>query len=492
MPAPPLLQVMAVAPSVGQTGVNLRDEVSVTFGEDIETPAETDFEVHDAIGPLAGLRSYDLATRHWTWMPVFELPRGALLRAVLGTGLRGQSGSALPVPYEWTFTVRDGSLGQVADLAPAAVGQRVFAVATRSTAALACGETVYDWTAPAWHGAPAAASLGNITGLTTDGVGQLTALYARTGPQGFELSVARRPLAGTWSTETLESRPGLVLGLARLQSNLRGDLLAYWYGTGSAPASVDAAWYSPAAAPWSVRPLPAAPPYSVRATAIDDLGAVWFSHVDPQAGVLAIERQRPANASTTSYVLPVPPADWRFGVDGSGNGLAVVHNRSANEDVLWLFRSAAGSAFDHGQDVLRSANLGLRDFVVADCGESVLLYQEPADGPLMARRIDVAGGVSAPLDVTGLTLPAVATAPRGETWLVYWRASAAFPGSAELVAVRWRPRLQPDLTLVLTTAPLASTFGPVAVAVDDAGRISVGWISGASVRDLGLHAVRFQ
>jgi hypothetical protein len=160
--------------------------------------------------------------------------------------------------------------------------------------------------------------------------------------------------------------------------------------------------------------------------------------------------------------------------------------------VLWLFRSAAGSAFDHGQDVLRSANLGLRDFVVADCGESVLLYQEPADGPLMARRIDVAGGVSAPLDVTGLTLPAVATAPRGETWLVYWRASAAFPGSAELVAVRWRPRLQPDLTLVLTTAPLASTFGPVAVAVDDAGRISVGWISGASVRDLGLHAVRFQ
>src|SRR5690242_5424412 len=90
MPAP-ALQIASVDPAAGHTGVVVRSPVRVIFGEDIVPPADVDFEVDDAIGPLAGLHSYDASQRLWTWTPVSELPRGATLRAVLGTGLRGRS-----------------------------------------------------------------------------------------------------------------------------------------------------------------------------------------------------------------------------------------------------------------------------------------------------------------------------------------------------------------------------------------------------------------
>jgi hypothetical protein len=183
-PAPPPLQVVAVDPSPGQIGVAQRGQVSVTFAEDLAGQTDTDFEVLDALGPLAGLRTYDQPSHRWTWTPLFELPRGATLRAVLAAGLQGQSGTALAAPYEWTFLVHEGTAAQPQDLTQVPPGSHVFAVAARTgVGALACGETVYESVASLWQASTPAAGLGSISGFVADGVGQLAVLSESSGPQ---------------------------------------------------------------------------------------------------------------------------------------------------------------------------------------------------------------------------------------------------------------------------------------------------------------------
>lgn len=484
-PIVPPLVITAVQPPSGASGVGLRSVISVAFIEELDAMSDADFEVSDGLGPLLGVRSFDTDLLRWTWTPVSELPRGATLQVALGTGLRGRSGTALAVPYTWSFTVSDGVMGAVDALGPTAASVPLFtAVARNGQAAIASGDKVWDWNGAFFIGGSVTTAFGAITGLTSDSVGQLAALCARQGPAGFELSVGRRPVQGTWQFEGLDSRSGLVLGLSRLQTNLRGDLLVYWYGTGQA-TSADAAWLSPTQVPaWSSRPLPVVPTYTLRGTAVDGFGAPWYLHAAPQSNSLMIHRQSSATAATTE-TLPLP-ADWRLGVDGAGTGHVLVQTNTATANVLSLVRSVRGAAFGPALTVASADSLQLVDLAVADCGETVVLYRQ--GNTLFGRRIDAIGNMGAPHQLH-FDAAVIAMAPRGETWLVGWYAT---PGYVELDALRWRPGLEPDAGVGLVAGPLSDVRGPVSAAVDDSGRVVVAWVQGQNSQNLEVRAARFQ
>jgi hypothetical protein len=75
--------------------------------------------------PLSGRIELGGEGRQLKWMPELPLPLGTRLRVRVGHTLRDRAGNALPDPYEWSFTTRDGRWAAVPDPIPAAHGRNV-------------------------------------------------------------------------------------------------------------------------------------------------------------------------------------------------------------------------------------------------------------------------------------------------------------------------------------------------------------------------------
>lgn len=489
-PLAPLLPIVGVEPAAGGVSLGYRSAVVVTFGEDLVTAEDADFEVSDGLGPLAGVRDYDVAARTWSWQPVQELPRGAVLTATIGTGVRGRLGGELPAPYRWSFRVLEGSFRGAVELDGLAITTPLFAVSSRTgVAAVAAGTQVHDWAGGSFLSTAVASGTGRIEAFAADRLGQVTAVVAQSGAAGFALTAAQRPLQGSWQMQPMDGR-GLVLGLCRLQSNAQGARLCYWYASGGTAAGAEALLWSPdALASFEPRALPSAPPFTIRSTAIDNLGSLWYLHADPMAGTLVVGQQQPWLASASQWTLPMLPTHYRFGVDGAGRGQLVVEVTAGNDRVLWWYRGSASAGFAAPRELARSADVRLGDLQVADSGEAILIYQD--GGGYFGRRLDADGNVGEAVAVAGQTPPVLTLSPRGEAWLVQWAVAAPFT-EMQLQAVRWRVGGPPEAARVVAVQPVTHLAGRITVAVDESGRAVVAWLGGAASSTPRLFANRFE
>lgn len=101
---PPL--VASVNPANATTGASLSTEISATFTEDVapETVTVDSFQVADSQGTaVAGVLSYDAASKVATFTPDENLLDGEYYHVTLTTGVKDLAGNAMQLPYSATW-----------------------------------------------------------------------------------------------------------------------------------------------------------------------------------------------------------------------------------------------------------------------------------------------------------------------------------------------------------------------------------------------------
>lgn len=474
-PMLPELSVASITPMPGAV-VSPIAVLAVGFAEEIDvaTLQPDEFTVRDAVGELLGAHFYSEPLRVWVLVGRDEWPRGSVLRARVGTAVRGVRGSALPRDLEWEFAVAPGTLQPPVPLGPGVPGHPPFATLRGGLAVLGHERTAYE-RMQSGHVVAVPLPL-DLRGMHLDAAGGLAALCTAA-TFGAEVSVVRRRPDGTWQPPRALLVPPRFGRLEQLHGNARGDLVARCYGLlGTVPGTeVETVLRASWDAPETWLPLDVGPPSVVREMAVDGVGGLWHAVPDP-AG-LTLRRIGPGGEPLEVPVAGAGAELLQLAAFGNGGCLAIYGTGSGAGARLRARRYEPLGGLGP-EVVIADLPATLEDFALGAGGRGLLAFAVDGGAELWTATVDLAGGGwGQPQPQLAATLPfrdgsraAVAVSPRGAGWLTAVRPWTAGAELVLLSAAGGDPER-------LDAVPAGGSFVRPAMASDPGNRLGVFWLA---------------
>ncbi|MCA8965303.1 MAG: Ig-like domain-containing protein [Planctomycetes bacterium] len=227
---PPPLRVTSQSPAPGSI-VEPDASVRLVFDRDpdLATLSADALVVGDAGGTIPGSHSYDAATRTWTWIADDELPRGALLTAVVAESVRTVERGGVLGLRSWSFRVR-----QAAPSAPLLVRTQAVASSGVFVGMHGAGDAFVAAGSEFWEvgrgavGLPESMPVVQVGRMLVDADGGVAVAGGLLGPGTTVAGFCRRSLLGFWNTSTvIQDDPAATLVGYRLLGNAHGEVVLH-------------------------------------------------------------------------------------------------------------------------------------------------------------------------------------------------------------------------------------------------------------------------
>lgn len=460
---PAALRVTSQSPAPGSVA-EADASVRLVFDRDpdVATLTADALVVNDASGPIAGSHAYDPATRTWTWTAQDELPRGALVTAVVAESVRTVDRAGLLGVRSWTFRVR-----QAAPSAPLAVrdgavvtGALFVTLRQAGQAVVAAGPEMW-WIDRDQVGFAEGTPVLQVGAMHVDDAGGVVVAGPMSGPGGAIAGCARRNATGLWYdvTAILDDPAASLVGY-RLHGNGRGDALLHGL-LGYPPASYTRHHLRRSARDvlgWQDLPEVLLQAGDDALSCLDERGFV--STLRSEGDFVVAERHAPDGTMATYTVASGPflrVESLTTSADGTLRMLWHAPGRARQRLLV------PGSSFGPATDVpvgipswsqWRSAPTG----AVVGWNGTAAFRSEAGSSDWVQTTL-----AQEPL--------AAAISPRGEAVFV------SFELPDQVLMVRWRAGELPDAPVPIAVIPSAfNAQRRAAVAVDGAGRVIVAFV----------------